>query len=395
VLLFGRRGRADTSRDFAGATASDLVPLRPGSSTSAGSVVVTAESSLRMSAVWACLRLRANLMSAFPLDVYRRVGGVHVEVPKPPVLVNPGGDAWPLNHWLYASEFDLGRAGNTFGMIRARDNAGRPSLIEPLALRSVSVFRKDGRKGYRVDGKEVDAADVWHEKRHPVPGLDVGLSPLAYAAYSIGEYLSIQEFALSWFGAGGPPRSHLRNTSKTLTSTEALEVKERHRAAVRSGEVFVTGSDWEMSMVAAEQTGMEWLEAKRYGIGDIARFLDVPGDMIDAPTAGSSITYANVTQRNLQFLIMSMGPAVLWREQALSTLTSAPRFVKLNTDALLRMDPEMRSRVIAQQITARVLAPSEGRELDNRPPFTDAQLAEFDRLFPQRAATAPTPAPTL
>src|SRR5262249_28814665 len=32
-------------------------------------------------------------------------------------------------------------------------------------------------------------------------------------------------------------------------------------------------------------------------------------------------------------------------------------------------------------IDARMRAPSEARELDNLPPFTDDQLAEFDRLF--------------
>jgi hypothetical protein len=52
---------------------------------------VTNDTALRNAAVWACLRLRADLVSSFPIDVYRYVNGIQVEVPKPPVLVTPGG----------------------------------------------------------------------------------------------------------------------------------------------------------------------------------------------------------------------------------------------------------------------------------------------------------------
>ena len=143
-------------------------------------------------------------------------------------------------------------------------------------------------------------------------------------------------------------------------------------------------------MIQAENAGANWIEAKQYGIQDIARFFDCPGDLIDAAVSGKSITYASITQRNLQFLIMHLGPAVARRENALSKLTSRPRYVKLNSDALLRMDPQARALTIATQINSRVLAPSEARELEDRPPFTEAQMAEFDRLLGQPKATTPT-----
>lgn len=389
TLLFGRQRRAG---DAPGVSAQHVIPGRP-VDRAVGAAVVTNDSALRSSAVWACLRLRANLISTFPVDVFRSVNGVQVEVPRPQVLRQPGGPEWPVWHWLYATQFDLDRAGNAFGLVKARDGMGRPSLIEPLALSDVRVTVREGRTVYRVRHKEVDAADVWHERQYPVPGLPVGLSPIAYAAWSIGEYLSIQDFALQWFGSGGVPRAHLRNTTQKVNPNEAQVIKERFRATVEGGGLFVTGHDWEYDMIQAEQTGLEWLEAKRYGIGDVARFFDVPGDMIDAAVSTGSITYANITQRNLQFLITSLGPAIVRREGSLSGLTAEPRFVKLNTDALLRMDPETRAKTFREQIESRTLAPSEARALDNRAPFTDAQLAEFDRLFPQRATAAPA-APT-
>src|SRR5690349_22002342 len=48
------------------------------------------------------------------------------------------------------------------------------------------------------------------------------------------------------------------------------------------------------------------------------------------------------------FLVMHLGPVVSRREEALSRLTPGPRFVKLNTDALLRMDPSSRADKIGR-----------------------------------------------
>lgn len=383
ALLFGRQRRA---ADFAGASAQDLIPQRS-ISPSAGIPAVTSDTAMRHSAVWACLRLRANLISTFPVDVFRRVDGRQIEVPKPPVLVNPGGDRVGFPEWCYSTQVDLDRGGNAFGLITARSGTGLPARIDLQPLSEVTVRVKDGRiSKYRIGGVEHDPVDVWHEKQYTLAGLHVGLSPVAYAAWSIGEYLSIQDFALTWFGNGGVPRAHLRNKLQTITPAAAQTVKERFKASVHSGDVFVTGSDWEYQMIQAEQTGMEWLDAKRYSVGDVARFFDCPGDLIDAAVATGSITYANVTQRNLQFLTMHLGPSIVRRELALSTkLLAQPRYMKFNTDALMRMDPKSRADAFAARIAARTLAPSEARELDNLPPFTEAQLAEFDQLFPPKA----------
>ncbi|AZM91440.1 phage portal protein [Streptomyces sp. W1SF4] len=383
-------------RSIQGPTASELIP--PRLPQHAGGVSVTSESSLRHSAVWACLRLRANLVSTMPVDLYRTVEGRAVEVPKPPVLVNPGGTQVGIKEWLYSTQFDLDRAGNCFGLVTARDGLGLPSRIDLVPLADVTVRMKDGVRSYRIGGHDYDASEVWHERQYTMAGLPVGLSPIAYAAWSIGEYLSVQQFALDWFGNGAVPSAHLKNTAKTIDPKTATEVKQRFKAATASGDLFVTGQDWEYKMIQAEAAGADWIEAKRFGIGDIARFFDVPGDLIDAGANGS-MTYANISQRNLQFLVMNLGPTVIRREDALSSLSSRPRYVKLNTDALLRMDPAARAAMFATQINSRQLAPSEARELEDRAPFTDAQLGEFDRLFGTKnpaptAAAAPTGAST-
>lgn len=384
MSLLHKRDLSGYYGEFAGATANQLIPPRNPVSI-AGSAVVTNETALRHSAVWAALRLRANLISTMPIDCYRNVGGVQIEVPKPPVLLNPGGAQVDDLEWRYSSQFDLDRGGNVFGLITERSGFGQglPARIELQQLSTVSVRIKDGKLWkYRFGSEEYDPVDVWHEKQYTVSGLHVGLSPVAYAAWTIGKYLSIQEFALGWFGGGGIPSGILTNKAKqTIDEKQATDIKKRFKVAVADRDIFVTGGDWEYSMAQAEQAGSSWLEAEQQSVADIARFFDVPGDVIDAAVQSSTINYANAVQRNLQLLIMNIGPAVIRRERALSKLLPAPRYVKLNTDALLRMDPKTVAEMLIGQVAGRIMAPSEARGLQNRPPFTPEQLAEFDRLF--------------
>ena len=388
--------RGAFTRDAQVTTAEDLLSLARERRNGSGSVHVNNDTALRHSAVWACLRLRADLVSTMPVDVYRRVQGIQVEVPKPPVLVTPGGSAVGLPEWLYSSQFDLDRAGNCFGIITERsgvigpDGRGLPGRIDLVSLADVTV-RATGSEitKFVIADQEYDPWDVWHEKQYTVAGLPLGLSPVAYAAWVIEESLNAQQFARDWFAGGAVPMAELKNTSKTIDQKQARVARENFKAAVSTGDLFVHGNDWEYKPIQAVAQQSQFIEARQYGLGDIARFFGCPGDMIDAAVSGSSITYASITQRNLQFLIMNLGPAVGRRENAFSrNLVSGPRYVKLNTDALLRMDPEARARTIQSQINSRTLAPSEARALDDRAPFTEEQLAEFDRLFGSRSVPA-------
>ena len=54
------------------------------------------------------------------------------------------------------------------------------------------------------------------------------------------------------------------------------------------------------------------------------------------------------------------------------------------------MDPQATADLMKVQIDSRLRAPSELRKLEDKPPFTEEQLAEFDRLF---GSKNPNPTP--
>jgi len=343
------------------------------------------DKALRHSAVWACRRLRANLISTMPVDVFRRVDGYQVELPKPPVLVEPGGKRWRWIPWAHASQWELDGSGNSIGLITEVNALGLPSRIDlfPSSVCSVRKRKGETEPRYKIDGKEYTVDKVWHEVQYPVPGLPVGLCPIAYAAWSISEGLSMQQFALDWFGGAGVPKARLKHTQRKVDSKEAGIMKDRHNAAIRNGDLFVHGVDWEYDFMQAEAAGNEFIDGRRINVPDIARYFDCPVDLIEAAvSAPGSLRYETTVTRNLQFLIMSLGPAIIRREDAWSSgLLPRPRYVKLNTDALLRMDPQTQAKVIDTRIKNRTLTVTKARELYNEKPLTDAEIAEFETLF--------------
>ena len=356
---------------------------------------VTRAAAMKHSAVWACSRLRADLISAMPVDVFRRVTiegkKVQVEVPKPPVLSMPGGAECAWIEWMESTQRDLDSVGNTVGIITATDGSGLPARIELQPIEAVQIKVKQRRiHEFIIDGTSYQPDQIWHEKQYTIAGSPVGMSPIAHAAMAINGYTSAQAFAADWFGSP-VPKGHLKNVSKTLQPGESAKVKARFKESLAEDDLFVSGQDWEYKMISAKASESQFLESQKFSVADICRFMGVPGDMIDAESSTGTITYANITQRNLQLLIMNIGPAITRREDAISRgLLAQPRYIKLNTAALLRMDLKSRYEGYRIGVEGRWLPPSRILDLENQPPLTPEEEAEFARLFPSKA---PTPAP--
>lgn len=373
-----------------GLSAAELIAERWAGRTGGKSSRVARSEAMRHSAVWACLRLRADLISTMPLDVFRRVGGVQVEVTKPKVMLTPGGESLRWMEFVYSTQIDLDSVGNTVGVVLERDSAGKPVTIELADINEVTFKGRGARlECVQIGRREYDnpARDIWHEKQFTVSGSPIGLSPTANAARAINLGLSASEFMGNWFDNSVVPGGHLKNVSRRLNKAEASAIKANFEASVRAGEVWVSGNDWEYSMVAAKASESGFLDSMNLSLSDVTRFFGVPGDMIDAPQNGSAVTYANITQRNLQLLITNIGPAINRREEAWSYgLLPAPRYAKLNTSALLRMDDKTRMEMHGIAITNRIYPPSRALDFENLPPLTDAEKAEFATLFPIKAA---------
>jgi HK97 family phage portal protein len=385
--------RAQQQRDFFGITgAQDLVPTRSlGSARKVGSQVVTDDRAMRNSVVWACLKLRAGLISTFPVKQYRDVLGIQTEWPyMPPILTDPGGVKVGIIDWMAMTQLDLDRSGNTVGLIVERSPAknkyypeGLPSRIElqPAAACSY-IERRNKPDVWRIGGVMYDPRDVYHEATNRVAGLKVGLPTVLYAALAIGESLSMQQYGLDWFGNGGVPKARMRNIAKRLGPDEISTAKQWYADTINNGDVLVTGNDWEYDFLQSQTAGSEFIEGRKMAGADICRFLNTPADLVDVQaSSGGSITYANIGQKNTQYLIMNLGPDTVNRQDSLTRLLPQPRYVLLDTDALLRMDPQTLQDVLRSKIEGRQMTNAEARAVDNRKPLTKSDKDEFIEIY--------------
>ena len=385
---------------FGISSAADLIPRRSGGSGSA-MPYVNDQQALTISAVWAAVAIRADLVATLPLSAYIQnpldSGQSRLDAQLSPFMSNPD-----FMEFLYSSQSELDLTGNSIGIINAKGSNGVAAEIELVPSSQVSVVIKKGKVAdYRIGTDEYDPANIWHEKQYTRSGLHVGMSPVAHSAYQSGLYKTVQDFAMQWFLSGNGPRASLANTEKKLSPKEAAIVKESWRASQSMGEPFVHGSDWTYSLVQAQEASADWLDSQKFSLADIARFFRIPADLLDAAVNGGNVTYANVLQRNLQFLIIHLGPAITRRENALSQLLPGGRSACLDADYLMRMDPLTLSQVVLNKIDARAITPNEARAIDNRKPMTPDQMKEFELTGLNKTATAALtgaddlPAPTV
>ena len=191
-----------------------------------------------------------------------------------------------------------------------------------------------------------------------------------------------RQFADDWFGNSGYPGGHLKNVAKTLRKGEAASVKAKFKRDVAAGDLFVTGNDWTFTPIQAKAIEAGFIEAMNSTDVELCRFFNVPANVIDVAISGTaSITYQNITQKNLDFMVSRMGPNLKRRNDALSLLTPKPHFVRLNPSAFLAMDDLTRTQLLKSRIDARMLTPDQARHIDDLPALTDGDYAQFDRLF--------------
>jgi HK97 family phage portal protein len=335
---------------------------------------VTTETAMRLSAVWACIRLLAGVGSTLPLDTYRTVNGVSSEVRRPVLFDQPSpGVALPT--WLYQVWSSLLTDGNAYGLATSFAGNSYPSSVELLDPSLVS-WRPDADAGWvaLVDSRPVDRwpnGPLWHVPLFTMPGAPFGLSPVQNARQSIAAGIAAESFGSQFFTAGGTPNAILYSETE-LSAEQAQGIKSAFTQATamnREPAVMGAGLRYERIQVSPEEA--QFLDTQRFTVEQIARIYGVFPEMIGGATSGSNVTYANREQRAADWLTFGLLPYLIPIEEALSSLVPRPQRVKFNTDALLRSDTKTRYEAHAIGLASGFLTVDEVRLLEDLEPLDD------------------------
>ena len=349
------------------------------------STTISPSKALTLGSVYAANRLLAQSISTLPVQAYRRGDDVRLPMSSLPQLFAQLRTDGQLVPWLHRCVTSLSLRGNAYGYIVSRDGMGFPTVIEWLDPSAMSPDDRPGRRGWLWNGREIALEDVVHIPWFTLPGEKVGLSPIGAFAKTLGVGLQAQDYASDWFAAGGFPPGKFRNTQKTVSQDEAEAIKARLTAAIRTRSPLVYGSDWEYDAVSVPPEEAQFVETMKMTTNQIAAIYGIPPEMIGGES-GSSMTYANVEQQQINFVMFTLRPWLVLLEHAFSALLPNRQYVKFNSDALIRADLKSRWEVNRIRIEIGAANIDEIRAQEDEPPLPNGQGQSYG---PTAAAPPP------
>ena len=361
----------------------------------------SAAANMRHSAVFACQDLIASMISMIQPWAFKMPpagvstpnpgqGGTGqpsapgVKISQQPQILNEPAAGMDIGDWLYAGTLSLLR-GNVYGSVLATTGLGYPAQVELQDPAKVSVRKgPDGFPQYRFGGQLQDSTKppVWHRSVFRGPGQLAGVSLMEMGRRAIQLGLNAEEFANGFFEEGAHPSALLTNESTApIKQEQAQAVKQKFMAAVHgSREPAVMTGGWKYQQIQANPTDSQFLGTLSQSDLMVCRFHRVPPELVAVAITGSSITYANVEQRGLDFLTYCLQRWITWWERKLGWMLPNGQYVKFDLSPLLRTDILTRWVVNYAQLTSRAMTQNEVRAGEDLPPLTDEQKAEVNAM---------------
>jgi HK97 family phage portal protein len=328
-----------------------IIPGRPAFTALSG-VNVDAESAIRMSTVYSCVRLLADTVSSLPVGAYVRRGRnrlpyatVYGEQPKWVAKPNPETTRLEFYEQIVTS-FKL--EGNAYVLIVRNDMGDIEELyvidprnvrIERLAPNEPLVYFVKVRDSQGIYEQRLTDKDILHIPEFRLPGQRYGLSPIAACRTTIGSAMAADTYAAAYFGNAANPGGVIEVPGE-LTQEQASDIGRdwniTHTGPYRAGKIGILSGGASFKPLQINANDAQLLDTRRFSVEEIARIFRVPLSLLGHPVAGA-MSFASVEAQNLSFVQHSLRPILERIEQSLSTLLpESDGFIRFNLDALLR-----------------------------------------------------------
>lgn len=342
-------------------------------STYAGTII-TQDTSLKIGAVYACVRLLADTISTLPVDTFYREGGARRPFrPKPLWVENPDLGTAREDH-LQQAMVSLLLDGNVFIRI-FRSRTGEIVSLVVLDPTRVDVRRNPATREieYILDGatdKTLRADEVLHITELRKPGALRGVSRIDEVKQSLGLAAALEEFSARFFGQGSVTQGIIEwpgNLTREQAKDLASGFEEGHKGLKRSHRPGVLFGGARFVKTGVDPNEAQMLESRQFAVEEIARIFRCPLNLLQVSTPGA-MSYASVEQNAIQFAQYTLRPIISKFETAYSSLLPGPAFVKFNLDAILRGDIQTRFAAYSTGQLAGFLSVNDIHRLEDMPP---------------------------
>lgn len=353
---------------------------------SSGSTV-TVTSSMKLSAVWACVRLRSQTIGTLPLHLKEGY-----ELAKDHSLYDllhalPNSDVIAAKFWeAVVANIDLW--GNAYIKIgRIGEEVASLTLLDADKMQ---VSRKGHRRFYEYDGKEIASKDIMHVLGQTLDGY-IGLSAIEYFAETIGYQNDANKAASTEFKNGMKAGGFIDSGQGTLEQGQRNSLR-AHLADFSSPENSGKWMILEAGMKPISISGLgikpsdaQLLESRAFGIEEICRAFLVPPSLIGHTDKASSWA-SSLENTNLGFLTYSLRPVLVSIEQeikrCLMSADDRKRYtVKFSVEGLLRADSKTRSDYLTSATNSGRMTQNEARALDDLPPMEGGDVLRMQMQY--------------
>lgn len=340
---------------------------------------------LRLSAVWACIRLLAETISTLPLMIYeRKPDGSRVLAPQHPLYEllhsQPNADMTAQSFWeAYCAGLLL--QGDGYG--RKRWN-GRGDLIAiDLLLKSQLSRQVDtsGRVTWKANTSEgiitIPEEDMFHTPGFSLNGR-CGLSAITYGAM-LWRNAYAQENVVAGMMENGLQQTVAFSTKEMLKPAQREEYRTTFKAEVggslNAGKPVYLEGGTTAQILGINPDDAQLLESRSWTVEEICRWFRVPPILIGHGDKTSSWPTSTEAQGML-FLQYSLRPLLTRIEQSIRRTLMGPGerskyFAEFAIEGLLRADSAARSAFYASSLQNGWLNRNEVRGLENWPKIPD------------------------
>jgi HK97 family phage portal protein len=349
-------------------------------------VTVNEDSALKLSAVWACVRLIAETIGGLPINAYKVLpDGTRVldnEHQLAQLFKNKPNRYQNRVEFFETMTMQLCLHGNAYAHIQ-RGTGGKVVSLLPLMAEQMEVnLLTDGSLVYRYNAGADLAVyapeSIWHLKL--MSNGIVGLSPLSYARNSVGIGIASEDRVKALASNGFKPTGVL--TIDKLLKPEQREQIRNQFADLASGSsdpLRVLEAGMAYQQISMNPKDVQLLETRKFQIEDIARFFGVPSVLINDTSA--STTWGSGIEQIVQgFYKLGLRPYLERYEASIanSLLSAADRRnyeFEFDFGALLRGDELTRFQSYKEAINAGFKTINECRQTEGLYPIEGGDRA--------------------
>jgi HK97 family phage portal protein len=340
---------------------------------SASGMTVNEDTSLRLSAVYACVRLISDTISTLPYDQYiRRDGQRFPYRPKDSWVERPSTEMPRTTFWKQVI-VSLLLDGNAFVLVTRSGN--EVVDLTPLNPKQVRVERQDGRKVFVINNNRTVGPDqVLHLTEMLMPGELRGVSRISQAKEALGLGLALEEYAAQFFGNGAYAGGVLEFPDK-LSPEQRKEIRDTwnsvHQGPRRAHRVGMLWGGGKFNPLTVDPSASQLVDQRKFAVEEIARIFRVPPFMLGV-SENAAMAFASIEQQQLFFRQHTIQPYVEMLEDHFQMLLENPStFIKFNMSSIVRADLASRYSAYNVALLAGFMSVNDVRRLEDQGPVED------------------------